>query len=92
VVSACVGSLAGLALILALTIMPLKVVGAESAYDCGAIPCDEIELDAGDKASLQNGAKTYMNYCMGCHSLKYARYNRVAAGSRYPRGPDARAT
>jgi ubiquinol-cytochrome c reductase cytochrome b subunit len=42
-----------------------------------------------DKASLQNGAKTYMNYCMGCHSLKYARYNRVAAGSRYPRGPDA---
>jgi ubiquinol-cytochrome c reductase cytochrome b subunit len=78
------GSLGGLALILALTIVPLKVVGAESAYDCGAIPCDEIDIDAGDKASLQNGAKTYMNYCMGCHSLKYARYNRVAADLGIP--------
>jgi ubiquinol-cytochrome c reductase cytochrome b subunit len=27
----------------ALTIVPLKVVGAESAYDCGTMPCDEIE-------------------------------------------------
>ncbi|MGJ8663021.1 MAG: cytochrome c1 [Marinicella sp.] len=28
--------------------------------------------------SLRNGAKTFMNYCMGCHSMKYQRYNRVA--------------
>ncbi len=28
--------------------------------------------------SLRNGAKTYMNYCMGCHSMDYQRYNRVA--------------
>jgi ubiquinol-cytochrome c reductase cytochrome b subunit len=73
-----VGSLAGLVIILALTFIPLKVVGAESAYDCGTMPCDEIELDITNTASLQNGAKTYMNYCMGCHSLKYARYNRLA--------------
>ena len=73
-----VGSLAGLLLILALTFIPLKVVGAESEYDCGTMPCDEIELDVSDQASLQRGAKTYMNYCMGCHSLKYARYNRTA--------------
>jgi cytochrome c1 len=31
-----------------------------------------------DKASLQRGVKTYMNYCMGCHSLKYQRYERTA--------------
>ena len=73
-----VGSLAGLILILALTFIPLKVVGAESAYDCGTMPCDQIEVDIENQASLQNGAKTYMNYCMGCHSLKYARYNRLA--------------
>ena len=29
--------------------------------------------------SLRNGAKTYMNYCMGCHSMNFQRYNRVAA-------------
>ena len=34
--------------------------------------------DVGDKASLQRGAKLYMNYCSGCHSLKYLRYNRMA--------------
>ena len=28
--------------------------------------------------SLRNGAQTYMNYCMGCHSMAYQRYNRVA--------------
>jgi ubiquinol-cytochrome c reductase cytochrome b subunit len=72
------GSLAGLALILALTILPLKAVGAESAYDCGAIPCDEFSADPHDQPSLQNGARLYMNYCMGCHSLEYARYNRMA--------------
>lgn len=72
------GSLAGLILILALTFIPLKVVGAESEYDCGTMPCDQIETDMSDKASLQHGAQVYMNYCMGCHSLKYARYNRVA--------------
>ena len=34
--------------------------------------------DLGDQASLQRGAKFYMNYCSGCHSLKYLRYSRMA--------------
>jgi ubiquinol-cytochrome c reductase cytochrome c1 subunit len=34
--------------------------------------------DIGDQASLQRGAKLYMNYCSGCHSLKYLRYSRMA--------------
>ncbi|MEM1404759.1 MAG: ubiquinol-cytochrome c reductase [Pseudomonadota bacterium] len=72
------GTIGGFVLIMVLTIVPLQVVGAESAYNCGTMPCDEIDLDIHDQASLQNGAKTYMNYCMGCHSLQYARYNRVA--------------
>jgi ubiquinol-cytochrome c reductase cytochrome b subunit len=73
-----IGSLVGLALILALAFIPLKVVGAETEFACGAIPCDEVEFDIGDKASLQNGAQVYTDYCMGCHSMKYMRYNRVA--------------
>ncbi len=31
-----------------------------------------------DQASLQRGAKLFFNYCVGCHSLKYARYSRIA--------------
>ncbi|WP_158987459.1 cytochrome c1 [Lysobacter panacisoli] len=34
--------------------------------------------DLDDPASLQRGAKLYMNYCSGCHSLKYLRYSRMA--------------
>jgi ubiquinol-cytochrome c reductase cytochrome c1 subunit len=33
--------------------------------------------DLDDKASLQRGAALYMNYCGGCHSLKYLRYARI---------------
>ncbi len=78
------GSMGGLLFIGALTFLPLKAVGAESAFNCGSIPCDEFAADPADKASLQHGAKMYMNYCMGCHSLKYARYNRVAADLGIP--------
>lgn len=78
------GSMAGLLLILALTVLPLKVVAAEGEYHCGSIPCEEFVADPQDKASLQQGAKTYMNYCMGCHSLQYSRYNRVATDLGIP--------
>ena len=68
----------GLIAVLILSWLPLKAVGAESAYDCGSIPCESFKADPGDKESLQNGAKWYMNYCYGCHSTKYSRYERVA--------------
>jgi ubiquinol-cytochrome c reductase cytochrome b subunit len=71
-------SLATLAIIGAMTFLPLKAVGAESAYDCGTIPCDAFEADPTDKPSLQRGAALYASYCMGCHSLQYSRHNRVA--------------
>jgi len=31
-----------------------------------------------DTASLQRGAHIFFNYCVGCHSLKYMRYERMA--------------
>src|SRR5690625_4349175 len=31
-----------------------------------------------DQASLQRGAKLFMNYCAGCHSLHFMRYSRMA--------------
>ncbi len=34
--------------------------------------------DIRNHASLQRGARNFMNYCSGCHSAKYVRYNRVA--------------
>ena len=37
-----------------------------------------LAVDPHDQAKLQRGAKIYMNYCSGCHSLRYLRYNRMA--------------
>ena len=37
-----------------------------------------MQPDLRDQASLQRGAGLYMNYCMGCHSLDFSRYERVA--------------
>ena len=31
-----------------------------------------------EQAKLQRGALFFMNYCSGCHSLKYMRYSRMA--------------
>jgi ubiquinol-cytochrome c reductase cytochrome c1 subunit len=30
-----------------------------------------------DLPALQSGAKTFVNYCLGCHSAAYMRYNRL---------------
>jgi ubiquinol-cytochrome c reductase cytochrome c1 subunit len=42
------------------------------------VKLDQVSIDLGDKASLQNGARIFVNYCLGCHSASYMRYNRMA--------------
>lgn len=37
-----------------------------------------VSINIQDKPSLQRGAKLFMNYCAGCHSLRYMSYNRMA--------------
>lgn len=49
-----------------------------SAFAAGGGPVQQAGTDLGDRASLQRGAALYMNYCSGCHSLKYLRYSRIA--------------
>ena len=39
---------------------------------------EKADIDLHDRGSLQRGAKYFVNYCMGCHSLQYMRYNRLA--------------
>ncbi|TNE90007.1 MAG: ubiquinol-cytochrome c reductase [Gammaproteobacteria bacterium] len=79
-------SLAALIFVALLAWLPLKAVGSESEHECGTIACDEFEADLSDKASLQHGAKLFVNYCMGCHSAKYSRWERVARDLKMPAG------
>ncbi len=71
--------LLALALIIGLTVLPLMAVAAESGVEL-----EHVEMDLEDKESLQSGARTFINYCMGCHSAAYSRYNRVAADLDIP--------
>jgi len=67
----------GLLLFILLTVLPLKAVAAGGG-GCGTVPCEPFKSDVTNKESLQKGAKLFANYCMGCHSLNYSRYGRVA--------------
>ena len=39
---------------------------------------DTVDIDLTDKASLQRGAHTFVNYCLSCHGASLMRYNRMA--------------
>ena len=54
------------------------IVGSVSvqASEEGGLPSAGTNVQ--DQASLQRGAKLFFNYCVGCHSLKYMRYERIA--------------
>lgn len=45
---------------------------------------DAVKVDLNDQASLQRGARLFMNYCLSCHSASYMRYNRMAADLGIP--------
>lgn len=62
---------------LALAGLMLLAGGLVQAAGGGALQAAGNDLS--DRASLQRGAQLYMNYCSGCHSLKYLRYSRLAA-------------
>jgi len=47
-------------------------------------PMDPMKPNLGDKPSLQHGLKLFANYCMGCHSLKYQRWERTADDLEIP--------
>jgi ubiquinol-cytochrome c reductase cytochrome c1 subunit len=49
-----------------------------SALAAGGGNLQQAGTDLGNRASLQRGAQLFMNYCAGCHSLKYLRYSRMA--------------
>ena len=43
----------------------------------GGFPLDKAPYRVNDMASLQNGAKLFVNYCLNCHSASSMRYNKL---------------
>ena len=58
--------LKSLALVLSLVLLSFSVFAAG-----GKVHLDHADTDIMDRASLQNGAKLFMNYCSGCHAISF---------------------
>ena len=72
-------------LLIVLVMLPLMLVAAKAeAASAGNLNLKHVETDFGDKNSLQRGFKYYMNYCISCHALGYARYERTADDLEIP--------
>ena len=56
-------------LIVLLMWAPLAVLASEAGYRLDRSP-----HDPRDVVSLQSGARTYVNYCLGCHGMQFMRY------------------
>ncbi|WP_251358026.1 cytochrome c1 [Kangiella sp. TOML190] len=65
-------------IITAITALTLAAPVAFSAGGGATYPNDHANINLADKESLQNGAKLFINYCAGCHSMEYVRYSRIA--------------
>jgi ubiquinol-cytochrome c reductase cytochrome c1 subunit len=50
-----------------------------AAFAEAAVHLDHAGTDINNQASLQRGARNFVNYCLGCHSAKYVRWNRIGA-------------
>ncbi len=50
----------------------------------GGITLQQAGTDIKSTESLQRGARNFMNYCSGCHSLTYLRYNRMGTDLKIP--------
>jgi ubiquinol-cytochrome c reductase cytochrome c1 subunit len=82
------------ALAIALLALPLALAltaaarAAEAPTATQPAPVDweswHADNEVTDRASLQRGARDFMNYCEGCHSLKYVRYESMAADLKIP--------
>lgn len=51
---------------------------AAQSYAAGAVThVEAAAIDPGNISSLQRGARNFMNYCSGCHSAQYVRFNTI---------------
>src|SRR4051794_39359149 len=67
-----------LALLLGAVAVSANEGGQENAW------ARKADNEVANLPSLQRGARNFMNYCSGCHSLKYIRYSRVADDLKIP--------
>lgn len=69
----------------AILVLALSLIVAPAAWGAGggSLP-HHFDPNLDNQASLQRGAKLFMNYCSGCHTMRYMRYSRMARDLEIP--------
>lgn len=62
---------------LLLALAGLALAGSAAASGGVALPY-QFRVDTANQASVQRGARNFVNYCAGCHAMKHLRYSRIA--------------
>ncbi len=55
----------------------LVLFAASQSFAAGGAALEHANIEPGNIASLQRGARNFMNYCSGCHSAKYVRFSTI---------------
>lgn len=70
-------NLGNVVVVAVVSLFTLSVQAATDAAE-GPLEFERAYTNLDNRASLQRGAKLFVNYCMGCHSAQYMRYNRLS--------------
>lgn len=65
-----------------LSLSILLLVLSQSAFAEENVDLQYANIDPDDKRSILQGAKHFVTYCLGCHSIKHIRYQRIAQDFR----------
>lgn len=71
-------------LLQAMLLAGLALLATGVANAATGVPLERARVDIRDVASMQRGARNFVNYCMGCHSAQYVRYNRLGEDLQIP--------
>ncbi len=58
-------------------ILVILMMVSVSVSAAGGSKLMHMDVDLSNQTSLQRGAKTFVNYCLSCHSAAFMRYNRM---------------
>jgi ubiquinol-cytochrome c reductase cytochrome c1 subunit len=61
----------------ALAAIALSLVAGSAGAAAEGVKLDDIGTDVTDVASLQSGARTFVNWCLNCHSASLMRYSAL---------------
>jgi ubiquinol-cytochrome c reductase cytochrome c1 subunit len=60
-----------------ISILILLLIQSSFIFASEEVYLEKAPIDLSDQPSLQKGARTFINYCLNCHSAKYMRYNKL---------------